>query len=207
LRRVTDPKSSEVRRILERYLVEVVEAYELCPWAKSARENGELTVDIVRGTPSIGEWVVAANAALATPTTRVAMIVAPDLSIDRDAFSRVRDEVAARIPTAGVAHFHPDARLELASPAKLVPFVRRSPDPLLQLVPLAILDSIRNTPPPPAIAQQTQMLGGHAAAPREDVAERIARVNHATVIANLDAITRTLDDIARDRATAYSASL
>ena len=195
--------SAEVRRILDRYLVEVVEAFDLCPWAKSARLAGEVTVEIVWGTPALDDWEAAARAALARPTTRVAMIVAPELALDRDAFGAVRDQVAARIPAAGVAHFHPDAAIDLASPARLVPFVRRSPDPLLQLVPLAILDQIRSAPPLAGLAQQAQILGGHAAPPRGDIAERIAHANFATVTARFAAIVAVLDDIARDRRAAY----
>jgi len=200
---VRGAKSAEVRRILDRYLVEVVEAYDLCPWAKSARLAGEVTVEIVWGTPSLDAWADAATRALAQPTTRVAMIVAPELAIDRDAFAGVRDAIAARIPTAGVADFHPDAPIDLGSPARLVPFTRRAPDPLLQLVPLAILDAVRGAPPVAERSQQAQILGGHAAAPREDVAARIARANHATVTANAEAIIAILDDIAADRRAAY----
>lgn len=200
---MTDRKSAEVRRILDRYLVEVVEAYDLCPWAKSARLAGEVTVEIVWGTPALDAWEAAARAALGRSTTRVAMIVAPELAIDRAAFSAVRDAIAARIPTAGVADFHPGAPVDLASPSRLVPFVRRAPDPLLQLVPLAILDQVRSAPPLASTLQQAQILGGHAVPPREDVASRIARGNHATVTAHAERITEILDDIARDRAAAY----
>ncbi|MDQ3337666.1 MAG: hypothetical protein M4D80_21090 [Myxococcota bacterium] len=200
---MTDRKSAEVRRILDRYLVEIVEAYDLCPWAKSARLAGEVSVEIVWGTPALEAWEAAARAALAKPEARVAMIVAPELAIERDEFSAVRDAIAARIPTAGVADFHPRAPLDLASPSRLVPFVRRSPDPLLQLVPLAILDQVRSAPPLASTMQQAQILGGHAAPPREDVASRIARANHATVTANAARITEILDDIAKDRLAAY----
>ena len=200
---MTDRKSAEVRRILDRYLVEVVEAYDLCPWAKSARLAGEVSVEIVWGTPSLDAWEAAARAALGKSTTRVAMIVAPELAIEREAFSTVRDAIAARISTAGVADFHPSAPLDLASPSRLVPFVRRAPDPLLQLVPLAILDEIRSAPPLAGALHQAQILAGHAPPPREDVAARIARTNHATVTANTARITEILDDIARDRAAAY----
>ena len=199
-----DGKSAEVRRILDRYLVEVVEAYELCPWAKAARLAGEITVDIVWGAPSIDAWVDAGVIALARPSTKVAMIVAPELAIDREALRVVRDEVAARIPTAGVAHFHPEAELDLASPPRLVPFVRRALDPLLQLVPLAILDAVRSPPPAADRAQQAQILGGRASPPREDVASRIARANHTTVSAHHAAIIATLDAIADDRRAAYA---
>jgi len=201
---VTAAKSAEVRRILDRYLLEVVEAYDLCPWAKSSRLGGEVTVEIVWGTPSLDAWTFAARAALDMPRTRVAMIVAPELAISRDAFRAIRDHVAAAVPSAGVAHFHPDAPLDLATPSRLVPFLRRSPDPLLQLVPLALLDDVRGAPSIADIAQQAQILTGHAAPPREDVATRIARVNHATVAANLEYVTRVLDDIAADRAASYA---
>lgn len=200
---MTAGKSAQVRRILERYLVEVVEAYDLCPWAKSARLAGEIAIEIVWGAPSLDVWEAAAREALARPAARVAMIVAPELAIERAAFAQVRDAIAARVPAAGVADFHPAAPLDLASPARLVPFVRRAPDPLLQLVPLAILDAVRGAPPITDIAQQAQILGGHAAPPREDVAARIARANHATVTAHAARITEVLEDIARDRGAAY----
>ena len=198
------PRSAEVRRILDRYLVEVVEAYDLCPWARAARLAGEVTVEIVWGAPAIDHWITAARAALARPATRVAMIVAPELAIDREGLRAIRDAVAAGIPTAGVAHFHPDAPLDLASPARLVPFVRRSPDPLLQLVPLALLASVRGAPPAVARTEQAQILGGFGATPREDAAERIAAANHATVLRTHAAIAATLDAIAADRRAAYA---
>lgn len=197
------PNPAEVRRILDRYLVEIVEAFDLCPWASAARLAGEVTVEILPGTPTLDAWTHAARAALAVPTTRVAMIVAPALVIARDAFAAVRDAVAARVRDAGVADFHPDAPLDLATPARLVPFVRRAPDPLLQLVPLAILDAVRAPAPVADRAQQAQILGGRAAPPREDIASRIARANHATVAADSARVTAILDDIAEDRRRSY----
>lgn len=201
---VIDARSAAVRRILDRYLVEVVEAYDLCPWARAARAGGEVTAEIVWGTPSLDAWCEAARAALALPATRVAMIVAPELAVTPAELRALRDAVAARIPTAGVADFHPDAALDLATPPRLVPFVRRAPDPLLQLVPLALLDAVRAAPPPPDRARQAQMLGGTAAPARADVAARIAAANHATVAAAHAAITAILDDIAADRRAAYA---
>jgi hypothetical protein len=200
---VAVPNSAEVRRILDRYLVEVVEAYDLCPWAKAARLAGEIAVGIVAGTPTIEAWIAACRDALAQPGARVAMVVAPELAIDRTAFAALRDAVAAELRDAGIADFHPAAPLDLASPARLVPFIRRAPDPMLQLVPLAILDTVRSTPIA-SRAQQAQILTG-LTRPSEDVAARIARTNHATVAEHATRIAEILDDIARDRATAYSA--
>jgi hypothetical protein len=208
---VTSPeaKSAEVTRIFERYLVEVVERHELCPWARAARERGELAVGILWGAPTLADWVAEAERLLAAPATRVAMVIAPEQAVARAQLAALRDAVAARIPSAGVADFHPDAALDLTTPARLVPFLRRSPDPLLQLVPLALIDEARaagHLAPAtdvPALAAQGAMLTGHAAAPRNDLTTRIAAANHATVTAARVAITSTLDAIADDRAEAY----
>ncbi|MBA2542007.1 MAG: DUF1415 family protein [Deltaproteobacteria bacterium] len=201
---MSDPtKSAEVRRILDRYVVEVVERYELCPWSRTARERGEIGVEVVFGQPTDEAWIAAARAALAGPSTRVAMVVAPELVIDRIDFHDVRNRVAAALPTAGVAEFHPDASIDLATPARLVPFLRRSPDPLLQLVPLALLESVRASPQLDRAAQ-IQILAGVGVEPPRDVAAHLAAANHAMVTAKRAAIEATLDDITEDRRTAYA---
>jgi len=190
--------------VFERYLVEVVERYDLCPWARSAREHGEIAAEVVWGAPSLADWVATAEALLARPTTRVAMVIAPELVIAPAELRAVRDRVASQLPSAGVAEFHPDAALDLASPARLVPFVRRSPDPLLQLVPLALLDAVRTAPPTPSLAAQAQMLGGRAAPPRQDVAARIAAANHATVMHDHEQLEAVFTSISRDRGESYA---
>lgn len=198
------PRRAEVLRVLDRYLIEVVERHDLCPWARGAREGGELAVEVLWGTPADDAWVEAARALLAVPTTRVAMVIAPELTCALPALRAIRDRVAARLPSAGVAEFHPDAALDLSTPARLVPFVRRAPDPLLQLVPLSLLEAVRTPPPSVDRAGQARVLGGLPVAAPRDVAARIAAANHATVSAAADALVAALDDIARDRRDAYA---
>lgn len=195
---------AEVRRVLDRYIVEVVETYDLCPWAKPARLGDELGVEVLWGTPDVVEWVAAGERMLAHETTRVAMVIAPELAATPGDLRVIRDQVAARIATAGVADFHPDAALDLASPGRLVPFLRRSPDPLLQLVPLALLDAVRGPPPAAGRSAQAQMLGGLTAPMRGDVADTIAATNHARVARDQAAIAAVLDDIAADRRRSYA---
>lgn len=197
-------KSAEVLRIFERYLVEVVERHELCPWARTTREHRELAVGILWATPSLDAWVAEAERLLAVPAARVAMVIAPELATSRGELGALRDRVAGRIPTAGVAEFHPAAALDLTTPARLVPFVRRSPDPLLQLVPLGLLHAVRAPSLAVGLVEQATMLGGHAASPRREVAERIAMANHATVTQAHAEITAALDAIAEDRRAAYA---
>jgi hypothetical protein len=195
---------AEVRRLLDRYIVEIVETYDFCPWAKAARLGGELGVDVLWGNPGLEDWVAAALRLLARRQTRVAMVVAPELAASPNELRAIRDRVAARIPTAGVAEFHPDAELDLGSPARLVPFLRRSPDPLLQLVPLELLDRVRAYPAVVDITEQAQMLKDIAAPARGDIADTLADTNHARVSTDAAVIGATLDDIAADRRRSYA---
>jgi hypothetical protein len=199
-----DAREREVRRLLERYLVEVVEAYQLCPWAHAARAHGELAIAVLWAMPPEDLWVATAQRLLSEPRTRVAMIVAPELGATLAEFRALRDRVAARVPAAGVAEFHPEAALELATPAKLVPFLRRAPDALLQLVPLALLENVRAAPPPAALADQARMLGGHAPPGPGNVVERIAAANHARVAADPSELEARFAELAADRARAYA---
>ena len=198
-----DERAREVRRLLDRYLVEIVEAYNLCPWARASRLAGEVGIDILWGTPTVEMWVAAAKPLLAT--SRVVMVIAPELAIDRIAFHRVRDQVSSRIAIAGVAEFHPDATIDAETPARLVPYLRRSPDPLLQLVPLSILSSVRSSPPALSLAQQAELLGGIVTdSPRDDIAERIAADNHERVTRDAAEIAARFADIDADRARSYA---
>lgn len=198
--------ADQVIRLLERYLVEIVERYNLCPWARNARQHGEVSIEVVWGTPDSATWIGAARHALGRPGAVVAMVIAPELSSDRWGMHQIRNDVAAALPWAGVAEFHPEAELDLASPARLVPFTRRSPDPMLQLVPLEVLRSVRASPPALDLVEQAQVLGGRIIPQRRDAADRIAATNHATVGAAADAMLATFADIAADRERSYAAA-
>jgi hypothetical protein len=198
-------KDQEVRRILDRYLVEIVEEYNFCPWAHAARTGGEVSPVVLFGQPNLDQWLDAARTALGrTKNARVAMVVAPELAATTTEFRSIREQIARRIEFAGVADFHPDGTFDTASPARLVPFVRRSPDPLLQLVPLEILHGVRTQTAPPTLSEQARALGGVAHTGSEDIADRIAATNHSRVRKDLARIEEVLDDIAADRRRSYA---
>ncbi|MEO8554092.1 MAG: hypothetical protein ABI678_29155 [Kofleriaceae bacterium] len=190
--------------MLDRYLVEVVEVFELCPWAKTARTGGELAVEILWGTPTSEAWLAAATRAFADPAIKIAMLVAPVLAIARTDFHAVRDDLAKRAGTLGIAEFHPDAPYDAKTPARLVPFLRRSPDPLLQCVPLALLDQVRGPSLDVTRSEQIAMLvragGIHAVKP--PIGDRIATANHARVDPHV--FDATLARIMADRAESYA---
>lgn len=215
----------QVRRILNRYLVEVVENFGLCPWARAARENAEIAIEVVIGaTPTklrgqfgddglpamVEQRALAAGAQLiALPTTKLAIVVVIDPQCDRIALRELRTKATAAIPSAGVADFHPDADADFATPARLVTFLRRAPDPFLQFVPFAILDAVRGGVQTVDRAAQLALLASKGtdvsvALPREDIGDVIAARNHARLAPDRGAeMLAVLNDIESDRERSY----
>lgn len=214
----------EVLRLLDRYLVEIVEEFGLCPWAHQARLGGAIGIDVVWGTPTLAQWLACSNALLGRQEVQIAMIVAPELACTPAEFRVLRDAAAAQLGRVGIADFHPDAQLDLATPSRLIPYLRRSPDPMLQLVPLSVLEAVRGCANPTAERPaQAQMLVGAAPLPKPDPGEHVAANNYARAVRQLmpsqhsgdgdesaaryrgiDAITAALSDIRADRDRTYA---
>jgi hypothetical protein len=149
-----DPLVPEALRIYQRYQLEVVEAFGFCPWATHAREEGRVqprvmpsaTFDVDEGLSAIAEMA-------ADRDVDIGLLIYPRIEVTREEWGRAvrvlgnADE--ARWPTGQVpmamAAFHPDAEADLTDPARLVPFIRRSPDPTIQLVRLETLRRLRGT--------------------------------------------------------------
>jgi hypothetical protein len=184
----------DAERLLHRYLVEVVERFGLCPWARAARERGEIRVEVV----DAGDAAAAIARIVADPAATMGMVIVPGL--DPRALRRLRDELlAARVAEVGIADFHPEAALDASSPARAVAWLRRSPDPMLQVVRLDVLAAARAAPPPPDLAGQAAILAGRAGAPPPAVADRIAAANLATIAARAAEIEAAVVAIHDDR--------
>ena len=186
------------RRLLDRYLIEVVERFGLCPWAEPARRRGELRVEIVH---AIGETAAAVGRIATDERAALGMVVLAASAISPLELRKLRDDAIR--PDVAIADFHPQGAGDLATPARLVPLLRRSPDPMLQVVRWSVLEAARRAPPPPDRAAQARLLAGATHAPHERASDAIARANHATIAADAAALTAILDDLARDRATSY----
>jgi hypothetical protein len=200
--------------VYERYAVEVVERFNFCPWARSSRESGQVRLHVVFSADPDDfaqslELLEGLHAA-ANPTD-IALFIYPLLDLDRLGFEdyvrrlRARSEASQKkIDAYAMAAFHPAASIDLSHPDKLVPYVRRSPDPTLQLVRKSALSSIKG------LAQGTSFLDVAALsfdalkalsepAPKA-VRERIAEQNLETVTARGPAtIDAIVDDIASAR--------
>lgn len=204
--------------VYERYAIEVVERFGFCPWARSARESHNLVLRVILSTESddfeeslsrVGELHRKPDAA------DIALFIYPLLDLDRLAFEDYARRLRARAENASpkldayaMAAFHPAAKADLSHPDRLVPFVRRSPDPTLQFVKKSALSAIKG------LARGTEFLDvstlsiAALKALREPqplpVRERIAEQNLDTVRElGPEAVEMALADIAHGREAAH----
>ncbi len=225
----------ETHRLTMRFIDEVVIAFDLCPWARPSLLTREVEIrPILLDFREAGGAMLAANQVREElervhPSAVLALIVLPLLTVTRlemDALLRAVRTAPSKTPNSSepnvvtsaqgtgreseppfaLAAFHPDAPLDLASPARLVPFLRRSPYPLVQAVRTDVLGRIDAGRP-----SGTETLGGHVVAevaryrstgkrPPLSPRDRIAVNNHTRVRAEgPDVIERVLTDIFRDR--------
>jgi len=214
-----EPLIREALRINERYLEEVVEALTLCPWAREARKGGSVErrvlLDRELGDQALSAALASVEATGRSSSIDIGLLIFPLLDVDRASFRRF----VARLETAhGDAHprgraplamaaFHPDAEPEM-SPARLVPFLRRSPDPTIQLVRHSALHAARHTSDEGSnfasgLAALAPLTG---AQPKVSVSEAIARANLRTIERiGSDRVETILAAIRDDRNRAYRA--
>jgi hypothetical protein len=209
----------EARRIYQRYEVEVVEAFGFCPWAERARKDGEVEVRVVLDdddalavdpTPAL----VAVEAHASAAHVAVGLIVFPRVTWSRDVFARfvarlreLHADAHRRSPPMALAEFHPDAPADLGAAARLVPFLRRSPDPTIQCVRLSVLSALRRGEEgTDYVDLSTTSLAELLARPvRKPLHERVAEMNLENVCAHgVAAIEAVLADIRADRDAAYA---
>jgi hypothetical protein len=209
----------EVTRVHLRYCVEIVEGLGICPWAEEARLRGHVQVmPCFDDVPSESSALAAIDRMESDPTVEIGLLVFPLTTLERLQFSRfvadVRTRDAARKPLGGVvvamADFHPDAPLDMSTAERMVPFVRRSPDPTIQLVRKDALSRVRlsedqgtNFIDMQHLSLETLLTAQPKAPP---LSARVAQNNKKTVERMGAAAVDTLfDSILRDRDRSYAA--
>ena len=124
--------------------------------------------------------------------------------------SAVREHDAARHPVGAtpllMADFHPFARIDTGSPARLVSFIRRTPDPTIQLVRHSVLSSVKRTENEGTMFASAALLEQMVLnPPPEPLHQRIAAANYDTIDAfGIARVAAILDDIRTDRNQAYA---
>lgn len=220
-RTIDERLRAEAVRIYQRYAIEVVEALSLCPWAKRARLDGRVRIAVVtEAHPEPAHVLRHMDEIAASPEIEIGLILFPRLELTSREFhrfmSKVRTQETERHAMSNepfyMAEFHPVAEPDTGNPARLVSFIRRTPDPTLQLVRRSILDDLRCSTEKEAIHQTQAILESlvditdllsHSPIPRP-INERVAESNLTTVKRfGVERMKAILDDIRRDRDESY----
>jgi len=137
----------------DRYLLEFVEALRMCPFAKQCRETGKLHRRVVLELRD-AQAAVKAVEALPADSVEVALLIFPLARADGEASPREFEAFTATLrdwmsrehhgdPPFYCVAFHPDLPRDLFDAHRAVQFIRRSPDPTVQLVRASVLRSVR----------------------------------------------------------------
>jgi hypothetical protein len=187
----------EALRVNDRYLREVVLGFGLCPWAERIITGGELRRAVIfdaeptpeSAFPFIDELERLGQAA------PIGLLIFPAVEGSAAAFDRYAealrraDRARRRADGRGdflMAAFHPHAAETFQTPYQLVSFLRRTPDPTIQLIRADRLDQTR--------------------AERPSMSDDVTLHNHATVLARgADSVDAVLREIRRDRDASYAA--
>jgi len=207
---------SEVLRINQRYNVEFIEAFGLCPYARPARLAGTSTCYVVDlCEPDIERGWECMAPQLRHASVEVIQFVFPRLALNSRAFQEFANAMSQRAQQAAltsrpefvVASFHPELPYSRESSARLVPFFRRSPDLLLQFVRLSMLEALKERHPHGSVffdgsARAWDML---LTARSKSVTDQITDDNFTKAQAGLFAeMQAVLDAITTDRCVSYS---
>jgi hypothetical protein len=176
----------ETLRLNARYVEEVVIGWGLCPWAARAWNDGQVTQRVfTEAEPDVATVAAFIDELVAKEDAAIGLAIFPRVAGTVGAWEKFAERLRRSRATFVTAAFHPDYRASdgLLDAARLVPFIRRTPDPTLQLVRGSLVDGLRG-----------------------QASDDVARGNYETVTARgLAALDALLTDIRRDRDAAYAA--
>ncbi len=204
----------EAIRLYRRYAVEIVEALSFCPYAERARLDG-LTHELVMTGRAPSDEAVLERIEGVTDDERVdiGLLILPRVEVDQTEFGhwvealRKKHRAHRGATLLAIEGFHPIAAADASSAERLTPFVRRTPDPTLQLTRLSTLQEVRRGTSTgtgfidPATVDLAELLSRPVKRPLH---ERIADMNLESVRRiGVEEIERRLHDILRDRDESY----
>jgi hypothetical protein len=201
---------SEALRTNARYVEEVVIGWGLCPWAAQAwRDGGVARRVFIDPAPEQADDQASEQAhdldgvltfideIASAPATSIGLAIFPRATQTEAAWGTFAERIrradrARRAPGEALpfllAAFHPGSGENAAgarNPGALVSFLRRTPDPTLQLVRASLLDGLTRG--------------------ERDVSGEIARANFAAVIARSPAaLDALIGEIRADRDASYA---
>lgn len=203
-------------RIYRRYQLEFVEALNLCPWAERARIEGHVAERVVLQPADLiseSQRVIAELTPLSN--IEIGLIIFAGWRCSREEFERQvaslidadRNRSTLTSPAFACAAFHPDATPVTSHAERLVPFLRRSPDPTIQLVRITSLERVRKGFSEGTHFYDPTQINLNQPPPKRELPlrERIAKANLQTIEEmGVDRAEAILQSIFEDRDASYS---
>jgi hypothetical protein len=170
----------------DRYLREFVEALDLCPFARRCRELGRLDRRVLLGSRPLAATAEATRELEAGPAegVEVALLIYPEFAGEVAAFEEFCAEVRSGLRHFHCVAFHPRLPMDLSDANRAVAFLRRTPDPTIQLVRVSTLDRVRSARGGGSVyldLQNVSLDDLRAVEPPLSVSEQIARANLRTL--------------------------
>lgn len=205
-------------RINARWIRELVERFDVCPFAAPAMKADTVARRVLLAPDGAREGIDAPARdrieALARDAidelardaaVEVALLIFPTVTMSAAAFDAWCAPLREANPAFVAAVFHPETPYELTTPAQAVGFFRRAPDPTLQLVRLAVLERVRAGGGKVMFDFSAEAWAAlHARERRLPASERIARDNHALLVREgISTLQAIHDDIRADRQRSY----
>lgn len=142
----------EALRRNDRYLREFIEALHICPYARNCREDGRLYRQVVLDRTLDAPRVAGLIRDLDGQTEiEVGLLIFPQLVVEARPFERFISELRTRYAAGRttqvdyfIVAFHPELPLQMKNPDVAVRFMRRSPDPTIQLVRPSAIERARH---------------------------------------------------------------
>jgi hypothetical protein len=207
---------AEALRIYRRYQLEFVEALNLCPWAERARLDGHVAERVLlRSQDLVADSLRVIDELTPLQHVEIGLIIFAGYRCARPIFER---QVAAFIdadrernrltsPAFACAAFHPEAAPITSHAERLVPFLRRSPDPTIQLVRVTALERVRKGFSEGTHFFDPMQINLKQPPPKRELPlrERIAKANLQTIEQlGLPRAEAILGDIFADRDASYA---
>ncbi len=150
-----EPLKAEALRLYRRYRDEIVLEFGLCPWAERALSLGHVAERVLLGDPETAIKSVSGVVAelVQSEAIEVALLIFPEFELGRANFDRFAQHVRNTLEGTdhgtvfALAAFHPIAEPNRGTSERFIPFLRRTPDPTLQLVRYSVLQRVREGTP------------------------------------------------------------
>lgn len=208
--------TAEALRIYRRYQLEFVEALNLCPWAERARLDGHVAERVLlQPTDLVSASLQVIDELTPLEDIEIGLIIFAGYRCTRAAFERQvasmidadRDRSTLTSPAFACAAFHPDATAVTSHAERLVPFLRRSPDPTIQLVRVSALERVRKGFSEGTHFFDPMQINLKQPPPKRELPlrERIAKANLQTIEqVGLERAEQILQSIYEDRDASYA---